>query len=108
MLASTHKLSSNQVYNLSNYCTLEDFIDSISLALDIPSPKLRFPESLVRFLMKIFRYAPYNPLTLSRIDALTTRSLYPTLKIEEELGYRHKSSLSESIYKTAQIWKKSL
>lgn len=108
LLVSTHKSSSNQIYNVSSYCTLEDFIDSIAIALDVPSPKFRLPESLVRFFSQVLQYAPYNPLTISRIDALTTRSLYPTLKIEEELGYQHNSPLPKSIYKTVQIWKKSL
>lgn len=107
LIVSTHEKSSNQIYNLSNYCTLENFIHSIALALDVTSPKLRLPESLVRCFSQALQYAPHNPLTPSRVDALTTRSLYPILKIQQELGYRHNSSLSESIYKTVQLWKKN-
>ncbi|MDB9494344.1 NAD(P)-dependent oxidoreductase [Spirulina major CS-329] len=107
LLVSTHELSRNQVYNLSNYCTLEEFIDSIALALGVPSPKGRLSEPLVRFVTQVLQYVPYNPLKPSRINALTTRSLYPILKIERELGYQHNSLLSESIYKTVQVWKKN-
>ena len=104
LLVSTHEVANGQTYNLSNHCTLEEFIEQIALALSVPPPRARLPEPLVRFLCRILQFVPHNPLTTSRVDALTTRSFYSTAKIETELGYQHSQPLPVSIYETVQKW----
>ena len=76
-----------ETYNLSDYCTIEKFVSIISENLGKPSPRLRLPESAVKFASKIFEKIPSFPLTSSRVAALTNRVVYPTNKIEQELGY---------------------
>jgi nucleoside-diphosphate-sugar epimerase len=88
-----------ETYNLSDYCTIEKFVSIISENLGKPSPRLRLPGSAVKFASKIFEKIPSFPLTSSRVAALTNRVVYPTNKIEQELGYSHLVSMEEGLVK---------
>jgi nucleoside-diphosphate-sugar epimerase len=91
-----------EIYNLSDYCTIEKFVSIISENLGKPSPRLRLPESAVKFASKIFEKIPSFPLTSSRVAALTNRVVYPTNKIEQELGYSHLVSMEEGLVKLVE------
>jgi len=88
-----------ETYNLSDYCTIEKFVSIISENLGTPSPRLRLPGSAVKFASKIFEKISSFPLTSSRVTALTNRVVYPTNKIEQELGYSHLVSMEEGLIK---------
>ena len=88
-----------EIYNLSDYCTIEKFVSIISENLGKPSPRLRLPGSAVKFTSKIFEKIPSFPLTSSRVAALSNRVVYPTNKIEQELGYSHLVSMEEGLVK---------
>ena len=88
-----------ETYNLSDYCTIETFVSMISENLSKPPPRLRLPGSAVGFASKIFEKIPGFPLTSSRVAALLNRAVYPTNKIEQELGYSHLVSIKEGLIK---------
>ena len=87
----------NQVFNLSDYCTMEDFVGLMARELGSATPRLRLPEKMVRLLATTMQSVPAWPLTLSRVDALTSFVTYPTTKIEQLTHYRHKVSMAEGI-----------
>jgi nucleoside-diphosphate-sugar epimerase len=63
----------------------------------MPCPQKRLSERLVRMLTRLADYVPRFPLRSSRVDALTYRHCYQVHKIEAELGYQHKISMTEGI-----------
>ncbi|MGZ8257230.1 MAG: NAD-dependent epimerase/dehydratase family protein, partial [Gallionella sp.] len=96
-LCAANTRAQGQIYNLSDYRTLEQFIDLIAGALNVQQPTLRLPEKPVRLLARWFGGLSKFPLTEARVDALTTRSIYATDKIERELGYRHLVSMEAGL-----------
>ena len=78
-----------RVYNLSDQRTIEEFVALIADVLSKSPPNLRIPEGLARFAARTLGKLPGFPLTESRVDALTTRVVYPATRMERELGYAH-------------------
>ena len=95
-----------EIYNLSDYCTIEKFVSIISENLDKPPPRLRLPGPVVGFASKLFEKIPGFPLTSSRVAALLNRTIYPTDKIEQDLGYSHLVSIEEGLVKLIAEFKK--
>ena len=95
----------NNIYNLSDHRKLEDFVATISHALNKSFPKLRVPESPLRLLVKGLQKIPLFPLTETAVDALTNRSFYSTDKIVTELGYKYKISMEEGLRQLVRTWK---
>lgn len=93
-----------QIYNLSDKCTLEEFVSIISRNLRKQTTTLRIPEAIVRPIVRSISWLPKMPLTISRVNALTSRCVYSEHKIEQQLGYVHRISiqegLSQLVYKT--------
>lgn len=94
-----------RVYNLSDYCDLELFVSYICRALGKDSPKLRLPLKPARWLAKLAAIVPAFPLTASRVNALTNRSRYSTLRIEKELGYVATVTLEAGMQEMVAAWK---
>jgi nucleoside-diphosphate-sugar epimerase len=98
ILCGTSALPDNaRTYIVSDFRTLEDFVAIIAAALDIPCPKKRLPESLVRLIASLGAYLPGFPLRPSRVDALTYKHHYQTTRIASELGYQHNISMEAGI-----------
>jgi nucleoside-diphosphate-sugar epimerase len=105
-LAGTHPSAVNQIFNVSNWCTIEDFVGFISKKLSKPTPKFRLPFFPIMILAKITSFIPRNPLTVSRLNALSSRSIYSTKKIEKYLNFSPKQSIElgvESLVKQYRI-----
>jgi nucleoside-diphosphate-sugar epimerase len=86
-----------QIYNISDYRTLEEFVGIISSLLRKKVPVLRLAELPMRFLIKCIEWIPKFPLTKSRIDALTNKAHYPIDKIKNDLSYEHVVSMEEGL-----------
>ena len=87
-----------QTFNLSDYCTMESFVEMMALELGVRPPALCLPEWPVRKAVTLLEAITYSwPLKASRVDALTSFVSYPTGKIEQCLGYAHIRSMSEGI-----------
>ncbi len=86
-----------KIYNVSNDCLLEELMHGISVALGKGTPKLRFPEGLVRIISRGLEGKMGWPLSQTRIDALVCRTRYPATKIKQELDFMFSRSVPESI-----------
>jgi nucleoside-diphosphate-sugar epimerase len=106
-LAGTHPRAVNSIYIISNWCTIEDFVKFIAERLSRQPPKLRMPIGAILFLARITSFIPRNPLTISRLNALTNRSVYSTEKIEKELGYKTYYSIEKGVEVLINQYKKN-
>lgn len=77
----------NQVFNLSNDCELNHIVSKVSNYYGFSDYFPCVPESLVRFTVFILNQFIRFPLNKSRIDALVSKTTYPTNKIEDVLGF---------------------
>ncbi len=93
------------IYNLSDYLTIEDFVEIISKALGKDSPSKRISELWARRLARLISWAPFNPLTQQRIDAMVKKARYSSEKIEQELGYVHKISMDRGLTELVNFYK---
>ncbi len=87
----------NEIFIVSNSCSIEEFVDFIAKELGVATPKKRVPVSVIKFLAKISSFIPNNPLTISRVLALSNRVVYKTTKIENKLSYKSKKSIQDTI-----------
>lgn len=87
-LAATNSNAVNKIYNISDWCTIEDFVAMISKHLKRRVPKYRTLLKPIVLLAKVTSFIPKNPLTVSRLLALCNRSKYDINKIENELNYK--------------------
>jgi len=85
------------VYNLSDTCSIEEFVTLAVAILGCSQSKLRLPEALVRMAAHAFGILPGFPLTAERIDILVSRVCYPTNRAKEELGYMPQVSLEAGL-----------
>jgi len=106
LLCCTRVEARGRVYNLSDGCSLESFIGSICVALGKPVPRLRLPGMPVRMMAGLLQAVPGFPLTVPRVDALTTRSRYSIERIQSELGYRHPVSLASALGEMVRAWQR--
>jgi nucleoside-diphosphate-sugar epimerase len=105
MLCATLPQASGRVYNLSDWCTIEQWFEAIAEALGRNTPRLRLPESVVRALASLSSILPAWPLTPARVDALTTRVRYPVRRIRAELNYDAAVSSTTAIKECARVWR---
>jgi nucleoside-diphosphate-sugar epimerase len=87
VLCGTSPAADGQVYNLSDWCTVEDFVGAIADALGCPRPRLRLPEWPVRQAVRVINRVASLPLTDSRVDALVNRSRYSIQRIQRDLKF---------------------
>jgi nucleoside-diphosphate-sugar epimerase len=104
MLCGTSDAASGRVFNLSAWRKLEDFIETIAIALTKTPPRLRLPRRLVRSVASLMSALPQWPLTVSRVDSLSTRVVYSTARIESQLGYRPRVTVEDELHRTVGYW----
>jgi nucleoside-diphosphate-sugar epimerase len=95
-----------RVYNLSDHCTFEYFVEVVASALGGKSPSLRIPESIAYLAGRTLGRLPSFPLTQSRVEALVSRSVYPISRIQNELGYCYVVSMEEGLRELVCAYKK--
>jgi nucleoside-diphosphate-sugar epimerase len=88
LLCAINLQANGEIYNLSDCCTLEQFVALIAKCLNVSVPYISLPETLVRCVSTLFGFIPMFPLKTARIDALTLRSSYSTEKIMRDLAYK--------------------
>ena len=94
------------VYNLSDDRTMEDFIGMIAKALNRPVPLRRLPAAPLRLAATALQLLPGSPLTRSRIDALTRRTMYPSRRIQQTLGFEFRVSIEEGLRRLVEDWRR--
>ncbi len=90
-------IPNGSTYIISDFCTIESFVESICRAMGINVPRLRVPELFIRLLVSMTESINFLPLTISRIDALTQRTIFSSDKIISELGYTHVVGICQGI-----------
>jgi nucleoside-diphosphate-sugar epimerase len=95
-----------QLYNLSDYRTVEQFVAVIAESLGKSVPSLRVPEWPVRLAARLLGGIRGFPLTKARVDALTGRAVYSIAKIERELDYRHAVSMEQGLKELVESWQR--
>lgn len=104
VLCGTHPRAAGQVFNVSDWCTFEDFVGTVAAACGVPAPRCRLPEAPLRMLATAFSWLSANPLTTARIDAMTGRATYPTDRIMAELGYVPVVRMEEGVALAVAAW----
>jgi nucleoside-diphosphate-sugar epimerase len=97
MLCGFDERAQGEIFNISNDCAQEELVNAISTALGVPAPRLRVPESLMRFVAAIFSGMKASPVSRSRINALVARTRYPSDKLKRILGYQPTREVKETI-----------
>lgn len=97
----------NQIYIISSWCTVEEFVANIANALQKPNPKIRFSIDGIKLIARLTAFIPKNPLTVSRINALSNRVIYETAKIESELEFKEVVTVKSTIKTLVEFYRKS-
>jgi nucleoside-diphosphate-sugar epimerase len=105
ILCATRESDQTEVYNLAQPLPLEEFVEAICAGLNKPAPTLRLPEIPMRLAAWMLGVIPGFPLTLSRVDALTSRACYSSAKIKNHLGYAPKIPITDCVSQMARAWK---
>jgi nucleoside-diphosphate-sugar epimerase len=105
LLCGTSRAAAGEVFNLSAFTVLEDFIGMIAAALGKVPPRLRLPRMPLRAAAAVLSFVPGWPLTVSRVDALSGRAVYSTEHIESKLGYRLRVSVPDALRLTVAQWR---
>jgi len=103
MCCAKSNQSLGKVYNISQTISVEEMVNAIMVGLEIDRKIPRIPELPVRILVKLFEKFPGFPLTLSRVDALTTKNQYDSKKIIDELNFEFSSQLEEHFQLLAKL-----
>ena len=82
-----HARARNKIYNLSDDSTIESLIQEITHSIRVKKPRLRMPYQLIISIVGFFGPHINLPLTISRINALASRTSYPADLIINELNF---------------------
>lgn len=105
VLCATTTGNNSGTYIVSDSCDLESFIKFIAVALDKQPPGKSIPEPLARLVAGCLSKLTSFPLTSSRIDALTSTTMYDVHKIKEELNFTNNILMIDGITQLVSYWK---
>lgn len=104
----TMPAAKNNIYNISDYRTIEDFVAIIAQSLHKPVPSLRISERWAHMIAKMTAFIPRNPLTEQRVNAMVKRAVYSPAKLEAELGYQHRICMEDGLRELVEEHKQRL
>lgn len=93
----TNDRAKGNIYNLSDYCTLEHFVGIVCESLGRSKIKFRMPRAVVDLVESFIGWIPGFPLTQPRIRAIVGCSKYTITRIENDLAYHHVISMDDAI-----------
>jgi nucleoside-diphosphate-sugar epimerase len=103
--------AAGEVYIVSDSCSLRDFVGAAAQFLGVEMPG-HLPTWLAYTLAagfevagKLAHFSP--PLTVSRVRALTNRSMYNSNKLREELGFKPAVGWREGLRRTVEWYKRN-
>lgn len=97
ILCAENSPATPEVFNLSNCCTIEDFVSWTCDAIGSPNSFPRIPVGMATLAAKCLSVLPGFPLTLARVRALTGRAVFDISKLKRERAYQHAKPISEAI-----------
>jgi nucleoside-diphosphate-sugar epimerase len=101
-LCVSHPKAANQTYIVSAWATMEEMVSGLAEGAGITTPSRRIPLRVATVLAKAMQWWPRWPLTLSRVQAMSSRSRYSTKKIEKELGWKLTVPVKEGMHEFAR------
>lgn len=107
VVCGTHPVAAGRVYNLARQSTVEDFVACAAAAIGCPPPQLRLPEGPVRLLARLTAWLPGNPLTVGRLNGLTSRLTYSSERVATELGFRFEKTIEQGVRELVEDWRRS-
>ena len=87
----------NEDFIISDCLSQKEFVKIICDLSGVSSPRFILPYSLARFFIVLFSYIPFIPDYSSRLEAISTTTIYSTDKIEKKLGYKKQNPLGGAI-----------
>lgn len=94
-LCGLHASAVGKAFIVSEHRTMEQFIGTIADAVGRPTPRLRMPKLPMRIVASAAGRVPGSPLTPSRVEALTSRLVYRSERISDELGFAATAKLED-------------
>lgn len=105
LLCATAEAAKNRCYIVSEEMEMERFVSLICQTLGRPAPRARMPEGVARMVSSVGGVLGGRfPLTPSRIDALTGRTVYTSIKLVTELGYVPSVPLEAGLHDFVNSW----
>ena len=95
LLCASSDVAIGKTYIISQSLKIEKMIESLLIGLRIKRNFFYLPEWLVRSIHKVLLKHISKNLTESRIDALTSKCIYNSRKIEKELNFQFEKTLEE-------------
>ncbi|MDI1351399.1 MAG: NAD(P)-dependent oxidoreductase [bacterium] len=89
----------NQDFIISDYISQAEFVEIVCAELKLKNSFLYVPELLIRLLAKLAYVIPRFPLTDSRVDALTIKTIYSTEKAQSRLAFSPSMGLKQGLKK---------
>lgn len=105
VLCATSPAAPGGVFNVSMFTTMEDFVAVIADALGKQAPRRRVPRTPLRAAAAVLEVLPGWPLSVSRVDALSSRARYATDTIEKTLGYHPRVTVSAALRQLVTAWR---
>jgi nucleoside-diphosphate-sugar epimerase len=93
------------IFNLARQITVEEFAGTIAQALGVRTPRIRLPEAPTRALAALTAWLPGNPLTVGRINGLTSLTVYATDRARAELGFEFGVSIEDGLRELVADWR---
>jgi len=98
-----------KIYNISDSVSLERFVEIICEITGSQYPRFRMPKIIVIFIAYILDLisrlsGKTFPLTISRINALTSNALYKSDLLREDIELESMKTLEDSLYLTIKSW----
>ena len=97
ILVGKSEISECQTYIVSQNIETGTLVAALQNTLSTQPSTHTYPECIIRILSYLFGWIPSFPLTIGRVNAMTRQCVYDSGKIENELGFKYKTSLKESI-----------
>jgi len=94
----------NEVYNVSNDCSMEEMINGIAVGAGVRPPRVRLPKKPLRMLLRCLPKSQAGPLTVERLNALVGRTSYPFAKLTSHIGYNPVRPVPETLAAIVAGW----
>jgi len=105
IICGTHPGARGRVYNLARQISVEDFVTAACTAIECRPPTLRAPEGPIRLLATLTAWVPGNPLSIGRINGLTSRLVYSSERIRSELSFRFEVAIEHGLHELVEDWR---
>lgn len=108
-LVATQPSARGRIYDVSCDCAWTDLLRAIERAVGARRRSMRAPLLPMRALARIGDLARVAgvrrvPLTTSRLEALTSRTSYPSTRLREELGFAFERPMPDAAEELARHW----